>query len=149
MLSLCRYVYFFWIIQMSRYVNKQLTVSQEGFFGSLGKFLASAGEAYSRNVAIGSITFKPGNQPEVNGIPQKSYQQLVLSINNAVASGELWDLTLISGQRRADDTISWSTLVIVGVGRDIRVRLPGYNNVGYAPQVANLLIVDIKLKQIA
>jgi hypothetical protein len=38
---------------MSRYVDKQPTVSQEGFFGAVGKFLAAAGTAYSRSVTLG------------------------------------------------------------------------------------------------
>ena len=134
---------------MSRYVDKQPTVSQEGFLSAVGNFLAAAGNTYSRAVTIGSITFKPGQQPEVNGIPQKNYQQLIVSINNAINSNDVWDLTLLSGQRNSDQTISWSTLVLIGHGKDVRVRLPGYQNVGYAPSVANLLIADLKLKQVA
>lgn len=41
---------------MSRYVDKQPTVSQEGFFGAVGKFLAAAGTAYSRSVTLGQLT---------------------------------------------------------------------------------------------
>ena len=77
---------------MSRYVDKQPTVSQEGFFGAVGKFLAAAGTAYSRSVTLGSIDWSGNNRPEVNGVPQKNFQQMLTSINNAINVGYDWSI---------------------------------------------------------
>lgn len=139
----------FWIIQMSRYVNKQPTVSQEGFFGAVGKFLAAAGSAYSRSVILGSIDWSGDFRPEVNGSPQKNYQQMINSLSQVIAGGEVWDLTLHSDETDVDGNNAGSMLILIGQGKDVRVRLPGYANHGYAPHIANLIIADLKLKQVA
>ena len=134
---------------MSRYVDKQPTVSQEGFFGAVGKFLAAAGTAYSRSDTLGSIDWSGNYRPEVNGVPQKNFQQMLTSINNAIAGGDVWDLTLMSSITDMDGNGESSILVMIGQGKDVRVRLPGYDNGAYAPHIANLIIADLKLKQVA
>lgn len=133
---------------MARYVEKPITVSQEGFFGAVGKFLAAAGSAYSRSVTIGSIDWSGDYRPEVNGVPQKSYQQLLTSLNNAISGGDVWDLTIMSDETDIDGNSQGSYLFMIGQGKEVRVRLPGYSNSGYAPHIANLLIGDLKLKQV-
>ena len=134
---------------MSRYVDKQPTVSQEGFFGAVGKFLAAAGNTYSRSVTLASIDWSGNYRPEVNGVPQKNFQQLLTSINNAIAGGDIWDLTLMPDESDMDGVQQGSFLVMIGQGKDVRVRLPGYDNNGWAPHIANLIIGGLKLKQVA
>ncbi len=135
---------------MTRYVNKSTTtVSQEGFFGAVGKFLAAAGSAYSRSITLGSIDWSGDFRPEVNGSPQKNYQQMISSLSQVIANGDVWDLTLMSDETDENGNSSGSMLVMIGQGREVRVRLPGFANQGYAPHIANLIIADLKLKQVA
>ena len=134
---------------MSRYVDKQPTVSQEGFFGAVGKFLAAAGTAYSRSVTLGSIDWTGNCRPEVNGVPQKNFQQMLTSINNAINGGDVWDLTLMSSITDMEGNQESSILVMIGQSKEVRIRLPGYDNGAYAAHIANLIIADLKLKQVA
>lgn len=98
---------------------------------------------------MGSIDWSGNYRPEVNGVPQKNFQQMLTSINNAIAGGDVWDLTLMSSITDMDGNGESSILVMIGQGKDVRVRLPGYDNNGYAPHIANLIIGDLKLKQVA
>jgi hypothetical protein len=98
---------------------------------------------------LGSIDWSGNYRPEVNGVPQKNFQQMLTSINNAIAGGDVWDLTLMSSITDMDGNGESSILVMIGQEKEVRVRLPGYDNGAYAPHIANLIIADLKLKQVA
>ncbi len=151
---------------MSRYkeaVAPTEEVSQEGFFSSVGKFLAAVGSSISRANSLSYIDFEPDARPEVNGQPKKDYSLLLTSIKNAIGSGEPWDLTIVAKQYEYHDTgfkvgdnpltekvrIKKRTVaVFLGEGRNVKVRLPGYQDGDGSAIVTLLLIEDLNLKRI-
>ena len=74
---------------------------------------------------------------------------MIMSLSQVVAGGDVWDLTLRSDETDEDGNNVGSMLVMIGQGKDVRVRLPGFSNHGYAPHIANLILADLKLKQVA
>ncbi len=144
---------------MSRY---RPTVSEEGFFSNIGKFLSDVGSSVSRSLAIGTIAFDSYSRPEVMGVPSKDYTQLISKLKNVIGSEQPWDATIVTNHYEyintdQTDPVSnlpvrksirlTSVVVLIGTGRNVIVRLPGYQGGGNmaAARVARLLIEDLNL----
>lgn len=144
---------------MSRY---RPTVSEEGFFSNVGKFLSDVGSSVSRNLAIGTIAFDSYSRPEVLGVPAKDYTQLISKLKKVIDSEQPWDATIVTNHyeyintNQIDPTTNspvrksvrlTSVVVLIGTGRNVIVRLPGYQGGGNmaSARVARLLIEDLNL----
>lgn len=141
---------------MGRYNLSRTVPSQEGFLDSVGKFLKEVGSGIHRANVIGSIAFKPGKQPEVNGVAAKDFQSLTMMIRNAIETGQVWDVTLLTGRSvtlykpdfNNEPDIVWSTVVIIGQGNQVKVRLPGYEPGEPSASAAYFLINELNLNRV-